>query len=201
MEGLFEGDVDLDPFGQFERWFGEALASENPQPDAMALATATPEGQPSVRMVLLKGYDERGFVFYTNIGSQKGRELAANPRAAVVLYWVELHRQIRITGTVEPLTRQETDRYFRTRPRDAQLGALASRQSEVIGGREPLEQEVAELESRYEGHDVPLPEDWSGMRLTPDSFEFWQGRANRLHDRLRYTPAEAGSWRIERLAP
>jgi pyridoxamine 5'-phosphate oxidase len=200
-EGLSEQDVDLDPFVQFDRWFREARHSGNPQPDAMALATATPDGRPSVRMVLLKGNDRRGLLFYTNVGSQKGRELAANPHAAVVLYWFELHRQVRVTGTVEPVTREETARYFRTRPRDAQIGALASRQSEAVSGREVLEHRVAELGARYEGQEVPLPEEWSGMRLLPQSFEFWQGQPDRLHDRLLYTPLPGGGWKIERLQP
>jgi pyridoxamine 5'-phosphate oxidase len=200
-EGLFEQDVDPDPFEQFDRWFREAQQGGNPQPDAMALATATPDGRPSVRMVLLKGNDRRGLVFYTNAGSQKGRELAANPPAAVVLYWFELHRQVRVTGSVEPLTRKETEQYFRTRPRDAQISALASNQSESVASREELERRVTELGARYEGGEVPMPDGWRGMRLVPDSFEFWQGRPDRLHDRLRYTPAPGNRWKIERLQP
>jgi pyridoxamine 5'-phosphate oxidase len=200
-EALAETNVDPDPFVQFDRWFGEARSSGNPQPDAMALATATPHGAPSVRMVLLKGHDHDGLVFYTNLGSQKGRELAANPRAAVVLYWFELHRQVRVAGTVETLSAEETERYFRTRPRDAQISALASRQSEPIAGAGELRRRVAELEARYEGGDVPLPQGWRGVRLVPASFEFWQGRPNRLHDRLRYARAQDGAWQIERLQP
>lgn len=199
-EGLFEQDVEPDPFEQFDRWFREAKASGNPQPDAMALATATPDGRPSVRMVLLKGKDRRGLVFYTNAGSQKGRELAANPRAAVVLYWFELHRQVRSTGAVEPLSRGETERYFRTRPRDAQISALASNQSQPVDSRVELERRVTELGARYKG-GVPMPDGWSGMRLVPDSFEFWQGRPDRLHDRLRYTLVPGDGWKIERLQP
>jgi pyridoxamine 5'-phosphate oxidase len=201
MDEMFETDVDPDPFVQFDRWFGEAQAGGTPQPDAMALATATPDGRPSVRMVLLKGYDERGFVFYTNLGSQKGSELLANPRAAVAFYWFELHRQVRISGAVAPVTREETERYFRTRPRDAQLSALASRQSRPVAGRTAMEQAVAAAEATHRDGDVPLPEDWSGLRLIPESFEFWQGRPNRLHDRLRYMPDGSGGWRIERLQP
>jgi pyridoxamine 5'-phosphate oxidase len=200
-EGLSARDVDPDPFVQFDRWFREAQRSGNPQPDAMALATTTADGRPSVRMVLLKGNDRRGLVFYTNAGSQKGRELAANPRAAVVLYWFELHRQVRVTGRVEAITREETAQYFRTRPRDAQISALASHQSEVVSSREELEQRVTDLDVRYEGEEVPLPEDWSGMRLVPDSFEFWQGQPDRLHDRLRYAPLPGDGWKIERLQP
>jgi pyridoxamine 5'-phosphate oxidase len=199
--GLSEGDIDPDPFLQFDRWLREAQQSGNPQPDAMALATATPDGRPSVRMVLLKGNDRRGLVFYTNAGSQKGGELAVNPQAAVVLYWFELHRQARVTGTVEPLTLEETAKYFRTRPRDAQISALASRQSQAVSSREELEHWVSELDARYEGREVPLPEDWTGMRLVPDSFEFWQGQPDRLHDRLRYTPGPGDGWNIERLQP
>jgi pyridoxamine 5'-phosphate oxidase len=199
-EGLFEQDVEPDPFEQFDRWFREAKASGNPQPDAMAVATATPDGRPSVRMVLLKGKDRRGLVFYTNAGSQKGRELAANPRAAVVLYWFELHRQVRSTGAVEPLSRGETERYFRTRPRDAQISALASNQSQPVDSRVELERRVTELGARYKG-GVPMPDGWSGMRLVPDSFEFWQGRPDRLHDRLRYTLVPGDGWKIERLQP
>jgi pyridoxamine 5'-phosphate oxidase len=201
MDGLFETDVDPDPFAQFDRWFREAQVSGTPQPDAMALATATPDGRPSVRMVLLKGYDERGFVFYSNLGSQKGTELLANPRAAVAFYWFELHRQVRISGTVAPVTREETERYFRTRPRDAQISALASRQSRGVADRTAMEQAVAAAEAKHQGEDVPLPEDWSGLRLSPETFEFWQGRPNRLHDRLRYTHDGSGGWRIERLQP
>jgi pyridoxamine 5'-phosphate oxidase len=200
-EGLSERDVDPDPFEQFDRWFREAQQSGNPQPDAMALATATSAGRPSVRMVLLKGNDRRGIFFYTNVRSQKGRELAVNPQAAAVLYWFELHRQVRVTGTVEPLTREETAQYFRTRPRDAQINALASRQSEAISSREELEHRVTELDALYGGEEVPLPDDWSGMRLVADSFEFWQGRPDRLHDRLLYTPLQGGGWKIERLQP
>jgi pyridoxamine 5'-phosphate oxidase len=199
-EGLFEWDVDPDPFEQFDRWFRQAQGSGNPQPDAMALATATLDGRPSVRMVLLKGNDREGLVFYTNAGSQKGRELAANPHAAVVLYWFELHRQVRCTGVVGPLSPEETERYFRTRPRDAQISALASNQSQLVDHRAELERRVSELGARYEGDEVPMPDGWSGMRLVPDSFEFWQGRADRLHDRLRYT-RQGDGWKIERLQP
>jgi pyridoxamine 5'-phosphate oxidase len=200
-EGLSEADVHPDPFVQFDRWYDEAARSGNPQPDAMALATATQEGRPSVRMVLLKGRDARGLVFYTNRESQKGREISANPYAAIVLYWVELHRQVRASGDVERLSPAETERYFKTRPRDAQISALASSQSATIASREDLERRVAELRERHEGADVPIPEAWSGFRLRPDVFEFWQGRPTRLHDRLRYTRTADGDWRVERLQP
>jgi pyridoxamine 5'-phosphate oxidase len=201
MDGLFEADIDPDPLSQFDRWFREAKAGGAPQPDAMALATATLDGRPSVRMVLLKGYDQRGLVFYSNLGSQKGTELQDNPRAAVAFYWFELHRQVRISGTVTPVTREETERYFRTRPRDAQISALASRQSRTVADRAAMERAVAAAEAKHQGEEVPLPEDWNGLRLVPESFEFWQGRPNRLHDRLRYTPDGSGGWRIERLQP
>jgi pyridoxamine 5'-phosphate oxidase len=200
-EGLSEADVHPDPFVQFDRWYDEAARSGNPQPDAMALATATQEGRPSVRMVLLKGRDARGLVFYTNRESQKGREISANPYAAIVLYWVELHRQVRASGDVERLSPAETERYFKTRPRDAQISALASSQSATIASREDLERRVAELRERHEGADVPMPVAWSGFRLRPDVFEFWQGRPTRLHDRLRYTRTADGDWRVERLQP
>ncbi len=199
-EGLSEKDLDPDPLVQFDRWFREARKSRNPQPDAMALATATPDGRPSVRMVLLKSYDDRGLVFYTNVGSQKGQELAANPQAAALFFWVEPRRQVRISGTVRPLSCEETEPYFRTRPRDAQISALASRQSEVIPRREDLER-VAELDERHRGREVPMPEDWRGMRLIPEAFEFWQGDSRRLHDRLRYARLGEGGWRIDRLQP
>jgi len=201
MENLDERDLDPDPIRQFARWFADAQASGNLQPDAMALATATPDGQPSLRLVLLKGFDERGFVFYTNYGSQKGREVEANPKAAAALYWPELHRQVRITGGVQRLPREESERYFRTRPRDAQISALASRQSRPIEGREELERRFEMTEVRHAGTDVPLPEEWGGLRLSPDTFEFWQGQPSRLHDRFRYVRHSGETWRIERLQP
>jgi pyridoxamine 5'-phosphate oxidase len=201
MENLDAPDLDPDPFRQFARWFADARASGNLQPDAMALATATPEGRPSLRLVLLKGFDGRGFVFYTNYRSQKGRELEANPLAAAALYWPELHRQVRLAGRVLRLSREESDRYFRTRPRDAQISALASHQSSTIEGREELERQFERAEARHAGTDVPLPEDWGGLRLSPDTFEFWQGQPSRLHDRFRYVRQSGESWRIERLQP
>jgi len=199
--GLDEGDLDADPFAQLSRWFEEAQASGNPQPDAMALATATADGRPSVRMVILKEVDRRGLVFYTNSRSQKGLELEANPRAAVALSWPELHRQARVTGTIEALSREESDAYFRTRPRDAQLSAMISRQSAPVESRAILEQRYAEAAARYRDQEVPLPEDWGGIRVVPEMFEFWQGRPSRLHDRLRYVRAADGTWTIERLQP
>lgn len=201
MENLDERDLDPDPFRQFGRWFADAQASGHLQPDAMALATSTPDGRPSLRMVLLKGFDRRGLVFYTNYGSQKGQELEANPAAAAALYWPELHRQVRMAGTVHRLSREETEQYFRTRPRDAQISALASRQSRPVASREALERQFEQEEAHLEGTEVPLPEDWGGLRLSPDTFEFWQGQPTRLHDRFRYRRETGDTWRIERLQP
>jgi pyridoxamine 5'-phosphate oxidase len=187
------------PFDQFDAWFDAAVAAGLPEPNAMALATSTQTGAPSVRMVLLKEHDERGFVFFTNYGSRKGRELEHNTHAALLFFWATLQRQIRIEGTVERVTREESADYFRTRPRGAQVGAWASVQSEVVG-RTDLEARVKEIDAEYEGREVPVPPFWGGFRVKPARFEFWQGRAHRLHDRLRYVKDAAG-WRIERLAP
>jgi pyridoxamine 5'-phosphate oxidase len=200
-QGLFEGDVDPDPLVQFRSWYRLAEESEAPQPDAMTLATATADGAPSARMVLLKGVDERGFVFFTNYESRKARELAENPRAALVLYWVALRRQVRVTGRVEALTAEESEAYFRTRPYGSRLAAWASRQSSVIPDRSVLEDEYRRLEAEYADEDVPLPPFWGGYRVTPETVEFWMGRENRLHDRLRYRRGENGDWVIERLSP
>jgi pyridoxamine 5'-phosphate oxidase len=167
----------------------------------MTLATATPEAHPSARIVLLKGIDAQGFAFYTNYESQKGRELSANPRAALVFYWAELERQVRIEGTVVKIPREESETYFHSRPRGSQLGALVSHQSRVIAGRSVLEQDLSQLEQTLEGKPVPMPEEWGGFWLRPELFEFWQGRPNRLHDRLRYTMETPGNWRVERLSP
>lgn len=198
---LTESDLDPNPFRQFARWFQQAAESGALEPNAMTLATASAEGAPSARMVLLKDFDEQGFVFYTNYHSQKGRELAENPRAALVFYWAALSRQVRVVGDVARVTREESLTYFRQRPVGARLGALASRQSQVIPNREVLERRVAELTSQYAEGDMPLPEDWGGYRLAPRTFEFWQGRPSRLHDRLRYTRQPEGGWVIERLSP
>jgi pyridoxamine 5'-phosphate oxidase len=198
---LREEDVAANPFDQLATWYREAQGANVAEPDALAVATATPDGLPSVRMVLLRGVDERGLVFYTNYESQKGRELAQNPRAAALLYWPELHRQVRVTGPVARVTREESERYFHGRPVGSQLAALASAQSTVIPSRAALDRRYAELAAEYAGKDVPLPPTWGGFRLAPESFEFWQSRPNRLHDRLRYRIGPDRTWTIERLAP
>lgn len=200
-QGLSEGEMDRDPFRQFAVWFDAALAAHLTEPNAMALATATPDGRPSARMVLLKGFDEHGFVWYTNYESRKGNELAANPHAALVFFWAELSRQVRIEGPVTSVAPEESDAYFHSRPRGSQIGAAASHQSQVLPSRELLERHAAELEAQYAGQEVPRPSNWGGYRLAPTLIEFWQGRPNRLHDRLRYRRLEDGSWLIERLSP
>lgn len=198
---LSEEDLDPDPVVQFERWFDEARAAGAFQPEAAAVATATPDGVPSVRMVLVKRADQSGFVFYTNYESRKGRELAANPRAALMFHWDVLGRVVRLEGAVERITREESIAYAHSRPRGSQLSAHASPQSRPVPNRGWLEQRVAEFDDRYAGTDVPLSDSWGGFRLTPERFEFWQHRKSRLHDRLVYTPGPAGQWRVERLAP
>jgi pyridoxamine 5'-phosphate oxidase len=200
-QGLREEDADPDPIRQFRVWIEQALAAQLPEPNAMTLATATPDGRPAVRVVLLRGYDERGFVFYTNYDSRKGQELAANPRAALALYWAELERQIRIEGHVERVTPKESDDYFQTRPWESRLGAWASRQSSVIPDRAFLEREMEQLKARFPDGHVPRPPHWGGYRVVPASIEFWQGRPGRLHDRLRYLRQEGGDWLRQRLSP
>lgn len=196
-----EEDLDPDPVVQFERWFDEARAAGAFQPEAAAVATATPEGAPSVRMVLVKRADQSGFVFYSNYESRKGRELAANPRAALMFHWEVLGRVVRLEGPVERTTREESIAYAHSRPRGSQLSAAASPQSRPVPDRSWLEQRVGELDDRYAGTDVALSDSWGGFRVTPERFEFWQHRHSRLHDRLVYTPDPAGGWTVERLAP
>jgi pyridoxamine 5'-phosphate oxidase len=197
---LREADVDPDPLRQFASWFDEARQAGAMMPEAAAIATASADGAPSVRMVLVKQFDQRGFVLFTNYESRKGTELSENPRAALLFYWELLGRQVRIEGAVERVSEEETSQYVRARPRGSQLSALASPQSRVVDRRETVEALVADLASRYEGQDLPLPESWGGFRVIPESFEFWQHREDRLHDRLRYTRGEAG-WEVARLAP
>jgi pyridoxamine 5'-phosphate oxidase len=198
---VLEDEVERDPLAQFKRWYAEAVEAGVQLPEAMMLATAAPDGAPSARMVLLKGVEERGFVFYTNYESRKGRELAANPRAALVFHWPQTpRRQVSVGGSVERLSARESDEYFRTRPFGSRIGAWASRQSEVIAGREGLERSFAELEAEHAEGEVPRPPWWGGYVLRPDIVEFWQNRPNRLHDRLRYRRS-GGEWVLERLSP
>ncbi len=198
---LREEDVDPDPIVVFRSWFDEASLSEVPEVNAMALATATADGRPSVRMVLLRGFDERGFSFFTNYESRKARELEENPRAALVMFWHDLERQVRIEGRVERVSDEESDGYFHGRPAGSRIGAWASPQSRVVAGRDALEALYADVESRYHDGVIPRPANWGGYRVIPDSIEFWQGRPNRLHDRLLYTRLPERGWLIERLAP
>jgi pyridoxamine 5'-phosphate oxidase len=198
---LLETDVDPDPLTQFRSWFAQAEDAGIRAPNATALATAAPDGTPSVRMVLLKSADEQGFVFFTGYVSRKAGELESNRRAALLFYWDPLGRQVRIEGNAERVGEDESDAYFATRPRGAQLAATASRQSTVLDGRGELDRRVAELESEHGGGDVPRPAHWGGYRLLPDTYEFWQHRENRLHDRLRFRRRDDGTWLLERLSP
>ena len=201
VAGLLESHVDPNPVKQFEKWIKEAMTAGLPEPTAMTLATATKSGKPSARIVLLKDFDNFGFVFFTNYESRKGRELFENPKASLLFHWVDLEREVRIEGAVEKVSREDSERYFRTRPKGSQLGAWASRQSEVITGREVLEDRVLQLEAEYRDKEIPMPHSWGGYRVKPDRIEFWQGRPSRLHDRIRYSRESNGTWRIERLSP
>ena len=199
--GLRRRNLNPDPIKQFSNWFTAAIEAEIRDVNAMSLATAGRDGKPSVRVVLLKGFDQDGFVFFTNYESDKGKQLEANPHAALAFYWIEQDRQIRISGGVEKTSREESAHYFHARPLGSQLGAWASRQSEVLDGRRVLDARFAEMSERYADGPVPLPPHWGGYRLKPETIEFWQGRPNRLHDRFRYTRQAGGSWSIDRLAP
>ena len=201
LRELSERDVDPDPIREFGLWLDEATSAGIALPHAMAVATAARDATPSVRMLLLRGFDQRGFVFFTNYASQKGRELAENDAVALVWYWDVLERQVRVTGQAQRVSQADSQAYFATRPLGSRIAASVSRQGQVISGREPLERAYAQLERRYANGDVPLPPDWGGYRVAPEAIEFWQGRPNRLHDRLLYTRDLDGAWRIERLSP
>jgi pyridoxamine 5'-phosphate oxidase len=201
LAGLAEKDLARDPFRQFEKWFQEAEASKLVEPNAMILATATRDARPSARTVLLKGVDGRGFVFFTNYESRKGRELDANPRASLVFPWFAFERQVIVEGPVTKVPREESETYFHSRPLASQLAAWASAQSTIIPNRKSLEEAMKDLERKYAGQPVPLPPHWGGFRVAPETVEFWQGRRSRLHDRLRYRRGSDGSWSVERLAP
>ena len=194
-------DLQPDPFGQFDTWMREAIATQLLEPNAMSLATVSPRGAPSLRVVLLKGFDARGFVFYTNYHSRKARDIAANPEVALHFSWLPLERQVSVTGRAEKISATESLKYFLSRPRDSQIGAWASRQSEVITTRSLLEAKFAEMKGKFLSGEVPLPDFWGGYRVRPATFEFWQGRPSRLHDRFRYVRQPDDRWTIERLMP
>ncbi|MCF8247761.1 MAG: pyridoxamine 5'-phosphate oxidase [Saprospiraceae bacterium] len=199
--GLHRSDLNLDPVKQFARWFEDAQQAGYRMPNAVTLATVGPDGQPSIRIVLLKMFDEKGFVFYTNYGSRKASEMALNPKVALHFPWHDLERQVIITGSVEKVSTAESLKYFLTRPKGSQIGAWVSNQSSVISSRQALMMKFEEMKQKFEHQEVPLPSFWGGFRVVPSKFEFWQGQKSRLHDRFQYTQGEAGEWVIERLAP
>lgn len=201
LAGLTEKELARDPFRQFEKWFQEAQAAKILEPNAMTLATASRDGRASARTILLKDVDGRGFVFYGNYESRKGRELEANPHATLLFPWLALERQVIVEGAVTRIPREESEAYFHSRPRASQLGAWASQQSAVVASREVLDDSMKAVEKKYAGQDVPLPPQWGGWRLSPETVEFWQGRRGRLHDRLRFRREKDGSWSVERLSP
>ncbi len=201
QQSLTEKDVQQNPFNQFDSWWNEAVHAAIDEVNAMTLATASPDGIPAARIVLLKGFDPRGFVFFTNYESFKGQQLAANPRACLVFFWKELERQVRITGLVEKTSAAESDAYFNSRPESSRIGAWASPQSRIIAGREQLEENEKSVTRIFEGKPVNRPPHWGGYRVRPGTIEFWQGRPSRLHDRIQYSLQDDGSWLIERLAP
>jgi pyridoxamine 5'-phosphate oxidase len=201
MDGLNEHEIERDPITQFQLWFDDAIAAKLPMPDAMSLATVTPDGRPTARMVLLKQVDAKGFVFFTNYNSNKAKQLEINPYAALVFYWPQFERQVRVEGKVSKTPAEESVAYFKTRPRESQIGAWASPQSEVISAREVLEQRAHELAEQYCDRDIDCPAHWGGFRLTPDRIEFWKGRVGRLHDRMLYELQPDETWTIKRLAP
>jgi pyridoxamine 5'-phosphate oxidase len=201
MEGLNEHEIARDPISQFQAWFDDVIAARLPMPDAMSLSTVTPDGRPTARMVLLKQVDAEGFVFFTNYNSNKARQLEINPYAALVFYWPQLERQVRVEGKVSKTSLEESSAYFKTRPRESQIGAWASPQSDVISAREVLEQRAHELADQYCDREIDCPAHWGGFRLIPDRIEFWKGRVGRLHDRILYELQPDESWTIKRLAP